>query len=98
MYKAQITCRTFCAIRFLNVHPSYACRRGLRLQPTFFSAQDEEEVPPESGKEGKEEDGKEEAPKEEAAKETQEDSEKSAGQEKSQEKTEEAGSKTDTKV
>lgn len=83
---------------FLNVHPSYTCWQGLRLQPTIFSAQDEEEVPPESVKEGKEEDGKEEAPKEEAAKETQEDSEKSAGQEKSQEKTEEAGSKTDTKV
>ncbi|XP_040908123.1 hypoxia up-regulated protein 1 [Toxotes jaculatrix] len=54
--------------------------------------QDEEEVPPESGK-----DDKEEAPKEEAAQEKQEDSEKSAGEEKSQEKTEEAGSKTDAK-
>uniref|UniRef100_A0A8C4GH15 Hypoxia up-regulated protein 1 n=1 Tax=Dicentrarchus labrax TaxID=13489 RepID=A0A8C4GH15_DICLA len=53
--------------------------------------QDEEEVPPESGKDGKDEDGKEEAQKDEAAKEKQEDSEKSAGEEKSQDKTEEAG-------
>uniref|UniRef100_UPI0037E93346 hypoxia up-regulated protein 1 isoform X2 n=1 Tax=Semicossyphus pulcher TaxID=241346 RepID=UPI0037E93346 len=69
--------------------------------------QDEEEVPPESGKEGKDEDSKDEdskdedskdeAPKDEATKEKQDDSEKSAGEEKSQEKTEEAGSKTDTK-
>ncbi|XP_051257465.1 hypoxia up-regulated protein 1 [Dicentrarchus labrax] len=59
--------------------------------------QDEEEVPPESGKDGKDEDGKEEAQKDEAAKEKQEDSEKSAGEEKSQDKTEEAGSKTDAK-
>lgn len=59
--------------------------------------QDEEEVPPESGKESKDEDGKEEAQKDEAAKEKQDNSEKGAGEEKSQEKTEEAGSKTDTK-
>uniref|UniRef100_A0A8C4DNI3 Hypoxia up-regulated protein 1 n=1 Tax=Dicentrarchus labrax TaxID=13489 RepID=A0A8C4DNI3_DICLA len=64
----------------------------------FFCVQDEEEVPPESGKDGKDEDGKEEAQKDEAAKEKQEDSEKSAGEEKSQDKTEEAGSKTDAKV
>ncbi|XP_075876138.1 hypoxia up-regulated protein 1 [Nelusetta ayraudi] len=59
--------------------------------------QDEEEVPPESGKEGKEEEGKDEAPKEEAPKDTQEDAEKSAGEEKNQEKTEEAGSDADAK-
>lgn len=57
--------------------------------------QDEEEVPPESGK-----DDKAETPKDEAAKKTQDDSEKSAGEDKSPEKTgtEEAGSKTDAKV
>lgn len=55
-------------------------------------------MPPESGKDGKDEDSKEEAQKDEAAKEKQDDSEKSAGEEKSQEETEEAGSKTDTKV
>ncbi|KAM9348297.1 hypoxia up-regulated protein 1 [Symphorus nematophorus] len=59
--------------------------------------QDEEEVPPESGKDSKDEEGKEEAPKDEADKEKQDDSEKSAGEEKSQEKPEEAGSKTDAK-
>ncbi|KAM6911153.1 hypoxia up-regulated protein 1 [Lycodopsis pacificus] len=59
--------------------------------------QDEEEVLPESGKDGKEEDSKDEVEKDEAAKEKQEDEEKSAGEEKSQEKTEEAGSKTDAK-
>ncbi|XP_074468310.1 hypoxia up-regulated protein 1 [Sebastes fasciatus] len=59
--------------------------------------QDEEEVPPESGKDGKDEDGKDEAPKEEAAKEKPDDSDKPEGEEKSEEKTEEAGSKTDAK-
>ncbi|KAI3373683.1 hypothetical protein L3Q82_021961 [Scortum barcoo] len=57
--------------------------------------QDEEEVPPESEKEGK---GGDEAPKEEATKEKQDDSEKSAGEEKSQEKPDEAVTKTDAKV
>lgn len=74
------------------------CGRDQRLQPTCFHGQDEEEVPPESGKEGKEEDKKDEAPKDEAPKETQEDSEKSGGEEKSQEKTEETGSNTEAKV
>lgn len=60
-------------------------------------AQDEEEVPPESGKDGKDEDGKTEAQKDEPAKEKQEDSEKSDGQDKSQERTEETGSNTDAK-
>lgn len=59
--------------------------------------QDEEEVPPESGKDGKDEEGKGEAKTDEAAKDKQEDSEKSAGEEKSQEKTDDAGSKTDAK-
>ncbi|XP_044078601.1 hypoxia up-regulated protein 1 isoform X2 [Siniperca chuatsi] len=59
--------------------------------------QDEEEVPPESGKDGKGEDSKDEAQKDEVAKENQENSEKSTDEEKSQEKTEEAGSKTDAK-
>lgn len=54
-------------------------------------------MPPESGKDGKDEEGKGEAKTDEAAKDKQEDSEKSAGEEKSQEKTEEAGSKTDAK-
>ncbi|XP_023260547.1 hypoxia up-regulated protein 1 [Seriola lalandi dorsalis] len=54
--------------------------------------QDEEEVPPESGK-----DDKDEAQKDEAAKEKQDNSEKSASEEKNQEKTEESGSKTDAK-
>uniref|UniRef100_A0A671VA91 Hypoxia up-regulated protein 1 n=1 Tax=Sparus aurata TaxID=8175 RepID=A0A671VA91_SPAAU len=62
--------------------------------------QDEEEVPPESGKDIKDEskDGKKEAQNDEAAKNKQGNSEKSAGEEKSQEKTEEADSKTDAKV
>ncbi|XP_041656887.1 hypoxia up-regulated protein 1 [Cheilinus undulatus] len=59
--------------------------------------QDEEEVPPEAGKEGKDEDSKEDAQKDEAAKEKQDGSEKSAGEEKSQEKTEETDSKADMK-
>uniref|UniRef100_A0A665U3Q1 Hypoxia up-regulated protein 1 n=1 Tax=Echeneis naucrates TaxID=173247 RepID=A0A665U3Q1_ECHNA len=54
--------------------------------------QDEEEVPPESGKEEKDEDQKEEGLKEKPN-----DSEKSLGEEKSQEKKEEAGSKTNAK-
>uniref|UniRef100_A0A8D3DHV2 Hypoxia up-regulated protein 1 n=1 Tax=Scophthalmus maximus TaxID=52904 RepID=A0A8D3DHV2_SCOMX len=54
---------------------------------------DEEEVPPESGK-----DDKDEVQKEEAAEEKPDDSEKSEKtEEKGQEQTEEAGSKTDTK-
>lgn len=65
----------------------------------FFKFQDEEEVPPESGKDDKDEEGKEEAEKDEAAKEKQDDAEKSAGEEKNQEKTEEeAGSKAEAKV
>ncbi|KAM9846707.1 hypoxia up-regulated protein 1 [Aulostomus maculatus] len=59
--------------------------------------QDEEEVPPESGSEGKDESSKDKAQKEEAAKEKQDDSAQSAGEEKSQEKTEDAGSKADAK-
>lgn len=55
--------------------------------------QDEEEVPPESGKEGKEEEGKEEPQKDEAAGEKPDDVEKEGGEEKTQEKTEEPGSK-----
>nr|XP_020476269.1 hypoxia up-regulated protein 1 [Monopterus albus] len=54
--------------------------------------QDEEEVPPDSGKDEKDESQKDEVPKE-----NPDDSEKSAGEEKGQEKTEEAGSKTDAK-
>ncbi|XP_019941425.1 hypoxia up-regulated protein 1 [Paralichthys olivaceus] len=55
--------------------------------------QDEEEVPPESGK-----DEKDEVQKDEAAKEKPDDSEKSKNtEEKSQEQTEEEGSKTDAK-
>lgn len=78
-----------------------ACGPDRRLQPACLHDQDEEEVPPESGKEGKEgkeEETKDEAPKDEAPKETQEDSEKSGGEEKSQEKTEETEGKTDAKV
>ncbi|KAM8900221.1 hypoxia up-regulated protein 1 isoform 4-T4 [Spinachia spinachia] len=59
--------------------------------------QDEEEVPPESENDGKEEEGKDEVEKEEAAKEKQEEGEKSAGDENSQEKIEETGSKADAK-
>ncbi|KAM8741546.1 hypoxia up-regulated protein 1 [Acanthopagrus schlegelii] len=61
--------------------------------------QDEEEVPPESGKDIKDEseDGKEEAQNDEAAKNRQGNSEESAGEKKSQEKTEEADNKTDAK-
>ncbi|XP_071399389.1 hypoxia up-regulated protein 1 [Centroberyx affinis] len=55
--------------------------------------QDEEEVPPESGKETKEEAQKEEAPQEEKP----EDVEKTPGEEPTQEKTEEAGSTTEAK-
>lgn len=71
----------------------------LRLWLTLFlvlwPVQDEEEVPPEPGK-----DDKAETPKDATAKETQNDSDKSAGEDKSQGKTEaeEAGSKTDAKV
>uniref|UniRef100_A0A8C4DU79 Hypoxia up-regulated protein 1 n=1 Tax=Dicentrarchus labrax TaxID=13489 RepID=A0A8C4DU79_DICLA len=59
----------------------------------FFCVQDEEEVPPESGKDGKDEDGKEEAQKDEAAKEKQEDSEKS--EEKDGDKSENAEAEKD---
>lgn len=58
-------------------------------------AQDEEEVPPESGNDGKGENSEDEAPKEEAAKEKQEDTERSAGEDNNQENTEDTGSKTD---
>uniref|UniRef100_A0A3Q0SII5 Hypoxia up-regulated protein 1 n=1 Tax=Amphilophus citrinellus TaxID=61819 RepID=A0A3Q0SII5_AMPCI len=50
---------------------------------------DEEEVPPESGKDGKHEDSKDEGQKDKAAKEKDEDSGKNSGEEKKQEKTEE---------
>ncbi|XP_034034750.1 hypoxia up-regulated protein 1 [Thalassophryne amazonica] len=59
--------------------------------------QDEEEVPPDSGKEGKEEGGKTEEQKEETAEEKGEGTDKSESQEKSQETTESAGTKTDAK-
>lgn len=59
--------------------------------------QDEEEVPPESGKDGKYEDSKDEGQKDKAAKEKDEDSGKNSGEDKKQEKTEEAGSKTEAK-
>ncbi|XP_030601791.1 hypoxia up-regulated protein 1 [Archocentrus centrarchus] len=59
--------------------------------------QDEEEVPPESGKDGKHEDSKDEGQKDKAAKEKDEDSGKNSGEEKKQEKTEEAGSKTEAR-
>ncbi|XP_070839383.1 hypoxia up-regulated protein 1 [Chaetodon trifascialis] len=59
--------------------------------------QDEEEVPPESGKGGKDEDEKEEAQRDETAKEKQDESEKSTAEEKSQEKAQDANSKTDAK-
>ncbi|KAM4544727.1 hypoxia up-regulated protein 1 [Odontesthes bonariensis] len=55
-------------------------------------AQEEEEVPPEAGKENKDEEQKDKD-----AKETQEDSEKSTDEEKTEEKTEDAGSKTEAK-
>ena len=58
--------------------------------------QDEEEVPPESGKNVK--DNKDEGQKDESAKEKQDDSEKNTGEKKDQEKTEEMGTKTDAKV
>lgn len=60
--------------------------------------QDEEEVPPESGSDGKGENGKDEAPEEDAAKEKQDETDNSEGEEKSQEKTEDASTKTDAKV
>ncbi|XP_076607074.1 hypoxia up-regulated protein 1 [Chaetodon auriga] len=59
--------------------------------------QDEEEVPPESGKGGKDEDEKEEAQRDETAKEKQDESEKSTAEEKSQEKAQDASSKSDAK-
>uniref|UniRef100_A0A7N8YGC2 Hypoxia up-regulated protein 1 n=1 Tax=Mastacembelus armatus TaxID=205130 RepID=A0A7N8YGC2_9TELE len=55
--------------------------------------QDEEEAPPESGQ-----DDKDESQKDKDTKEMQDDSEKSAAEDEGQEKTEEAGSKADTKV
>ena len=60
--------------------------------------QDEEEVPPESGSEGKDEDSKDKGQKDEAPKEKQEQTEKSEPEEKSQEKKDDAGSNTDDKV
>ncbi|XP_026184642.1 hypoxia up-regulated protein 1 isoform X2 [Mastacembelus armatus] len=54
--------------------------------------QDEEEAPPESGQ-----DDKDESQKDKDTKEMQDDSEKSAAEDEGQEKTEEAGSKADTK-
>lgn len=77
---------------------AHTCMRSRQRCSMLFHNQDEEEVPSESGKDGKDEDGKEEVQKEEATKEKQEDSEKSEGEEKSQDKTEETGSKTDAKV
>ncbi|XP_059207198.1 hypoxia up-regulated protein 1 [Centropristis striata] len=59
--------------------------------------QDEEELPPESGKDSKDEDNKDEDGKDKAANEKQDDSEKSEGEGKSQEKTGEAGSNDDAK-
>ncbi|XP_031166612.1 hypoxia up-regulated protein 1 [Sander lucioperca] len=66
--------------------------------------QDEEEVPPESEKNGKDEDVKDTAQKDEGVKdeaqkdeEKQDEAEKSAGEGKSEEGTEEAGSKNDAK-
>ncbi|XP_072231810.1 hypoxia up-regulated protein 1 isoform X1 [Leuresthes tenuis] len=53
-------------------------------------AQEEEEVPPEAGKESKDEEQKDKDTKE-----TPEDAEKSTDEEKTQEKTEDAGSKTE---
>uniref|UniRef100_A0A3Q3KNK5 Hypoxia up-regulated protein 1 n=1 Tax=Mastacembelus armatus TaxID=205130 RepID=A0A3Q3KNK5_9TELE len=53
---------------------------------------DEEEAPPESGQ-----DDKDESQKDKDTKEMQDDSEKSAAEDEGQEKTEEAGSKADTK-
>lgn len=59
--------------------------------------QDEEEIPPESGSDGKDGAGKDEAQKEEAPSEKQSDSDKKVDEEKSQEKAEDGGSKTDGK-
>lgn len=58
--------------------------------------QDEEEVPPESGKDDKDQGNNDEAQKDEADKDEQDQSEKSDA-EKSQEGTEDTGSKTETK-
>lgn len=58
---------------------------------------DEEEVPPESGKDDKDQGNNDEAQKDEADKDEQDQSEKSDA-EKSQEGTEDTGSKTETKV
>lgn len=71
----------------------------------ILGMQDEEEVPPESEKNGKDEDVKDTAQKDEGVKdeaqkdeEKQDEAEKSAGEGKSEEGTEEAGSKNDAKV
>lgn len=55
--------------------------------------QEEEEIPPESGKEGKNE-----AQKDQSTNESKDDSEKSTNEERSQEKTEESGNKADPMV
>uniref|UniRef100_A0A669EFS2 Hypoxia up-regulated protein 1 n=1 Tax=Oreochromis niloticus TaxID=8128 RepID=A0A669EFS2_ORENI len=54
--------------------------------------QDEEEVPPESGKDSKDEDGKDENHKDKATNEKPNDSEKNSSEDKNQEKAKEAGS------
>lgn len=59
----------------------------------IVAVEDEEEVPPESGTEGKDTNDN----KEEADKEKQEESEKNTAEDKNQ-KTEEASSQTETKV
>ncbi|XP_063342397.1 hypoxia up-regulated protein 1 [Pelmatolapia mariae] len=59
--------------------------------------QDEEEVPPESGKDSKDEDGKDENHKEKATNEKLSDSEKNSSEDKNQEKAKEAGSTTEAK-
>uniref|UniRef100_A0A3Q1FYY0 Hypoxia up-regulated protein 1 n=1 Tax=Acanthochromis polyacanthus TaxID=80966 RepID=A0A3Q1FYY0_9TELE len=91
--RVSYTTMCFSLIRELSHnHISVRHSKGKTVAHCLFicCVQDEEEVPPESGKDNKNEDGNDEAQKEEAPKEKQEDLEKSAGEEKSQEKTEEA--------
>uniref|UniRef100_A0A8C9Y7A8 Hypoxia up-regulated protein 1 n=1 Tax=Sander lucioperca TaxID=283035 RepID=A0A8C9Y7A8_SANLU len=78
---------------------------GSNIVFLILGMQDEEEVPPESEKNGKDEDVKDTAQKDEGVKdeaqkdeEKQDEAEKSAGEGKSEEGTEEAGSKNDAKV
>uniref|UniRef100_I3JAV4 Hypoxia up-regulated protein 1 n=1 Tax=Oreochromis niloticus TaxID=8128 RepID=I3JAV4_ORENI len=59
--------------------------------------QDEEEVPPESGKDSKDEDGKDENHKDKATNEKPNDSEKNSSEDKNQEKAKEAGSTAEAK-